>query len=249
MLPEDLKVSDGSGVLLVNYFGLLDEFILEQQKQYDMVIIDCTQAFFCPPVLRKGVDNIYSCRKFIGVADGAYLIAEDSQADQFTSEDSWPSYLALCKAHERGTNAAYMESLENEKRFLNERNGMSKLTKKILRAVDYKSIKQKRRTNFAYLEQTLCERNRLKLPLNQGVPYLYPYWVREGTGPYIKAKLLEERIYIPTLWRECLDVCAPHELEYQWTNDLVCLPIDQRYDENDMKEIVKKVMDIERSIP
>lgn len=248
MLPRDLTVQTGSAVLLVNYFGLLDKDLEQIQKQYDTVLIDCTQAFFCPPILRKGVSNIYSCRKFIGVADGAYLIADNCRGEQLEPKDSWSSYLALCKSHEQGTNAAYMESLENEKRFQNERSGMSKLTEKILKSVDYELIKQKRRNNFAYLEQSFGEDNRLGLSLNECVPYLYPYWVKDGTGYYIKAELIKKRIYIPTLWKECVDTCVPSDLEYQWANDLVCLPIDQRYDINDMREIVNIIKDIERTV-
>lgn len=35
------------------------------------IILDNTQSFFQKPI--SGIDTIYSCRKYFGVPDGAYL--------------------------------------------------------------------------------------------------------------------------------------------------------------------------------
>ena len=60
-------------ILLINYYGILPEKILSDiVRKYRNVIIDNTQAFFNSPI--KDAYCVYSCRKFIGVSDGAYLV-------------------------------------------------------------------------------------------------------------------------------------------------------------------------------
>jgi len=63
---------DNEGFLYVNYFGIKDDFIPVLAKHCSNIITDNSQAFFCRPL--KDIDTFYSCRKFFGVPDGAYLI-------------------------------------------------------------------------------------------------------------------------------------------------------------------------------
>lgn len=57
---------------LVNLYGILtDEEIQAIHRHYPQMIADYTHAFFQRPL--PDVDTLYSCRKFFGVADGAYV--------------------------------------------------------------------------------------------------------------------------------------------------------------------------------
>ncbi len=231
--------SADTGILLVNYFGLMDRQMEVMQASYQNVILDCTQAFFASPILRNGVSNIYSCRKFVGVPDGAYLIEKDCKARQLPLERSWDSYTYLCKAHAAGTNAAYAENLENERHLSCKRTGMSILTQKVLAGAPYDFIRNRRRKNYQKLDQLIGATNRLKLPAGDGVPYVYPYWATRGKGAAIREALRSKRIYTPTLWRECLDICQPGSIEYELSSDLLCIPIDQRYQTSDMVKLAE----------
>lgn len=243
--PADIgRLPDDAALLIINYFGLLEDSVNRLQKSYKTVIIDQTQAFFSPPVLREGVSNIYSCRKFIGVPDGGYLIAKDCTAPQFESGTSWEAYAFLCKSHEEGTNAAYGASLENEQRLGQEKTGMSKLTRMVLKSTSYEDIKTRRRNNFTCLAEILGGQNRLKLRLDGQVPYLYPYWGPEGRGEWIRGELVKRHIYTPALCKGCLESCGPEHLEYQWAKDMICLPIDQRYGSEDMKYLADTLISL-----
>ena len=239
---EDFPQS--AAVLFVNYFGLQNHLMNTLAVRYKTAIIDNTQAFFCPPVMREKVSNIYSCRKFIGVPDGGYLIEKNCRAKQFPSGESWQYYTFICKSRELGSNAAYQQNLENERR-LSEKEGMSELTRQFLKGVDYARIIKARRSNYRELDHLLVEKNRLRLDLGGGVPYMYPYWAKDGSGEYIRAELIQRGIYVPTLWRECDSICRPETLEYQWSKDLIFLPVDQRYNEDDMCSLVKTILEIE----
>jgi len=231
------------GVLVVNYFGLKENFIQKVAKQYAHIILDCTQAFFFHPVLREGVSNIFSCRKFIGVPDGAYLIGKDTNARWLEPGNSWMRYGFLCKAHELGTNAAYQDSLESERQLGEHKEGMSRLTQRVLKGIDYDRIIEKRKANFRTMQEFLGRINRLSIVEDyKGIPQCYPFWVPEGMGQMLKDMLLKEHIYIPTLWKECRGLCKIESREVAWTNDLLCLPIDQRYEAADMEFLAETVV-------
>ena len=73
-LPEFDKnqLADNEYLYVVNYYGLLsDRQIKNLKKTYSNIIVDNVQAFFRKPL--KKIPAIYSCRKFFGVPDGAYV--------------------------------------------------------------------------------------------------------------------------------------------------------------------------------
>ena len=76
----EADLQPGEYLYVVNYYGQIDE---QKAKllhcRYGNVIFDNVQAFFQQPV--AGMDTIYSCRKFFGVPDGAYL-ATDAKLDE-----------------------------------------------------------------------------------------------------------------------------------------------------------------------
>ena len=60
---------------MVNYYGqLTNDKVVFLKKKFNRIILDNTQAFYQRPLL--GIDTIYSCRKFFGVPDGAYLSSD-----------------------------------------------------------------------------------------------------------------------------------------------------------------------------
>ncbi len=238
--PIDLKINSENNeyVLLVNYFGLMTDFINKGVGRYKNVIIDNTQAFFSEPIIRKGVYNVYSCRKFIGVPDGAYLIG--SQLGDFALERdiSYDRYIFLLQAYEQGTNTAYEKNLENEKYLNDNRKLMSILTKKMLNSVDYKLIKNRRRENFNLMHTYFKKINRFHFEQQQQVPYIYPLLLNNEK---VKAKLIENHIYVPTLWKEMICKEYQNTVEYDFSKHLICLPVDQRYSTKNITELCRIV--------
>ena len=71
---EERTLPEGEYLYLVNYYGqLTDDKIRKYKKIYGNIIVDHTHAFFQKPL--PGVDTLYSCRKFLGVSDGAYPVS------------------------------------------------------------------------------------------------------------------------------------------------------------------------------
>ena len=112
---------------------------------------------------------------------------------------------------------------------------MSKLTQRMMQGIDYEAATQRRRTNFQLLHKALGKENNFELHLeDDAVPMVYPYLVPvEG----LREKLIENRVFVARYWPNVLDRCIPTDLEYHMAENLACLPIDQRYDVNDMNRI------------
>ena len=75
--PIDIDQEPDDAVVLVNYYGIMsNDRMKELSSNYQNVIIDNSQAFFCQPI--ENVYNVYSARKFVGVADGSYVVGKDA---------------------------------------------------------------------------------------------------------------------------------------------------------------------------
>ena len=173
-LPKFEKaLGNGEWIYIVNYFGqILNE--RELKKKYDRIIFDNAQAFFQEPV--EGISTIYSCRKFFGVPDGAYLAAED--VPELDVDISKHRMAHILGRYEGMASDYYKDFRDNDKSFSNLAPGfMSRLTHNILRAIDYKKVKERREENFLSLHGQLKGANRLNIQPPAG-PYMYPFYTK-----------------------------------------------------------------------
>jgi len=112
------------------------------------------------------------------------------------------------------------------------------LTCNILCGIDYEHIKKKRIDNFNILHEALLKNNLLNIDSLDlfECPMVYPYYVDDKT---LRKKLIDNRIYIATYWPNVLKWCSEDMLEYELTNNIIALPIDQRYGREEMDYIIK----------
>lgn len=234
--------ADCDWVVYVDYFGINNH---EKKKhvieKYKRVILDNTQAFFAEPFLYDTVYNVYSCRKFIGVADGAFLMySKDKEFSIDCEKDiSFERYISLLKSIEMGTNAGYKENLLAEESIGYTIKSMSDLTLRILKTVDYQSIRIKRQNNFNLLHEKLNVVNEFKFDYADSTPMIYPLLVSNKS---IRQQLVEDKVYVPQWWKYLLTKVKPNSIESKFSNYLIPLPIDQRYTFNDMLEIHNTVI-------
>lgn len=242
LLPKLEETEEGEAVLLVNYFGIMEERVRKASEKYHTVILDHSHAFFSEPVIREGVFNIYSCRKFIGVPDGGYLIGKNVSA-KLEPEKISGHFSYLTTSLEHGTNAAYAQKQESDRYFMGNYKGMSRLSRGMLSSVDYAYIRQCRADNFRYLHELLKDGNQMEIPQTEPAAYFYPFLPKESCrrGDHLKADLVAEKIYVPTLWRELVTPEFLGTREYLLSEKAVFLPIDQRYKKDDMKYIAGRV--------
>src|SRR5699024_7657711 len=111
---------------------------------------------------------------------------------------------------------------------------MSRLTQQLLKGIDYSSIAKQRRENFNYLNAKIGEHNQLSFHnVDDEVPLIYPLLTEKHN---LRKQLLDYRIYTPQYWPNVLEWADDISWEYKLTQNLVCLPIDQRYGVEEMNE-------------
>lgn len=228
------KLGQKEFLYVVNFYGQITrENIQALKEKFSNIIVDNVQAFFELPV--NGVDTLYSCRKFFGVSDGAYLITSQKADCNYPQDISYKRMKFLLGRMEKGASEFYPEYVKNDESFDHEPiKRMSKLTQNILKGIDYSFVKKRREDNFSYLSERLGDRNELVLKMPKG-PYAYPFLVKNGSK--IRKKLQNCKIYIPTLWPDVLKTNKQNTWEYRLADDVLPLPVDQRYDKNDMAYI------------
>ncbi len=227
---------------IINFYGQIgNDELVGWKEQFGRVIFDNAQAYFQKP--SDGVDTLYTCRKFFGVPDGAFLYTAD-KLDDLERDVSYTRMRFVLGRFERTANEFYSESVDNNSSFAHEKiKRMSKLTENLLRAIDYGSVEKKRTDNFQYLHEQLKEWNELELTVPHGA-YMYPFYFENGAR--VRKDLQAMGVYIPTLWPEVTDACSVDALEYDYAGNILPLPVDQRYEISDMEymiRILKKSME------
>ncbi|HHX70071.1 MAG TPA: hypothetical protein GX708_18735, partial [Gallicola sp.] len=233
------RLCEGEYLYIVNYYGQLTNDKVNYLNQiYGKIILDNTHAFFQKPI--DGIDTIYSCRKFFGVSDGAYL-STNSFLDEVIEIDISKDRMTHILGRFEGTASDYYSNFqENDASFKFEPlKYMSKLTKNILGAIDYEKVKEIRDENYAYLESKLKKMNKLRLITPEGA-FAYPFYLENGVE--IRKKLAAKKIYIPTLWPNVLEDTPESSLEYDYAANILPLPCDQRYGIEDMKYMINKIL-------
>lgn len=232
------KLDKNEWLYIVNYYGQLDNATIQSWKQrYDHIIVDNAQSYFQMPV--EGVDTIYTCRKYFGVSDGAFLYTDTKLQRDIPQDESYDRMHFLMGRYERSASEFYNEYVENNSLFAREPiKKMSRLTNDLLHGINYEHVARIREDNFNYLNVELGNINQLKLKSIYGA-FMYPLLIQNGAA--MRKILQNEKIYIPTLWPNVLKECPSNSLEYHFAANILPIPVDQRYSIRDMKHLVEAI--------
>nr|AHF24535.1 conserved domain protein [uncultured bacterium Contig248] len=235
---EEVTLGEGEWFYLVNYYSQMgDDVIAGYLEKYGRVIVDQAQSYFQMPV--GGADTLYTCRKYFGVPDGAFLYTDAKWEEELPQDESFERMRFLLGRYERTASEFYPAYVENNRLFRDEPvKRMSKLTQNLLHGIDYENVKAVREQNFLHLHEALRTVNRLSLSAVPGT-FMYPFCAEEGGR--IRKQLQEKKIYIPTLWPSVLKTAGPESAAYRMAENILPLPIDQRYTTEDMDTILEEL--------
>ena len=240
LLPTDFHIEEDEYLYLVNYYGQIKAEAIERYKtEYKNLILDNAHAYFDEPI--EGVDALYTCRKYFGVPDGGILYT-DSRSEIEEQDYSYDRIGFLAGRYEKTAGEFFEISSENEERFYHEPiRRMSKLTENILRSLDYQRIKRQRVLNMIRIHERLKDVNRMLVEVPEGT-FMYPLMIDNASE--LREKLIRQKIYIPKLWPNVLRNCPKDWIEWKLANNILPLPIDQRYSTEDMDYIAERLFDL-----
>ena len=216
-----------------NYFGVCGKKVSELSARYPNLIVDNAQAFYSRQVGRAA---FYSPRKFFGLPDGGLAIFKDEelnvQPPDLDADSSLGRISHLVKRIELGASAGYAEFKAVSDQLVNAPvRAMSKLTAALFGNVDYKFVAARRQTNFGFLHERLHTSFPLALA-DDDMPMVYPYVTEDAA---LRSRLIAQKVYVAKYWPGLSH--AANALAER----IVPLPIDQRYNLEDMKRVVEVV--------
>lgn len=242
-IDENLEIKDvpalpeGHYIIANNYFGIKDEYI--KRLFYELgtkLIVDNAQAFFAKE--RLGMKAFYSPRKFVGIPDGGFACTPLDVELDIPKDISTDRSSHLLRRIDSGPSMGYKEFKGHSYQLSKDpMKKMSELSYRILESIDFDEIVRKRRCNFEYLHQTLGPTNLLDIPDMRSFtcPMVYPYRTKDDG---LRDKLISNSIFVATYWPNVLNWCKADSIETLFTQEIIPLPIDQRYKEVDMERIV-----------
>lgn len=240
-IAEDIQLGENDYIVVNNYFGIKDAYIARMAEKYgNHLIVDNAQAFYAPVI--PDTYAFYSPRKFFGVPDGgvAYTAFNSKPVVCNEQDDSSDRLRHLQLRKEQGAEAGFASYQLNENKLDHlPMMKMSEYTHDVLLGIDYESAKERRIANFKLLHAALGEMNALPLPSIDSFvcPMVYPF-IGQGDNEALRKTLRENRIYTATYWPNIGGMISTNSFEEFLSKNIIPLPIDQRYGEEDMQRII-----------
>jgi len=244
-LADEIQLDKDEYLLVTNYFGIKDAYIKKLAQQYGkQLIVDNAQALYAEPL--EGIKTVFSPRKFVGIPDGGIAYTENGLDVADMEQDvSYNRCSHLLKRLDLGAEAGYNDFRENSHQLVNQPiKQMSNLTWHLLQSIDFDEVKNQRQENFKQLHQALSGINLLDIPEPEtfACPMVYPFYISDMT---LKRHLIEKKIFVATYWPNVLEWCREGMLEYELASKVIAIPVDQRYDNEDMNNIVKLILNLQ----
>jgi hypothetical protein len=243
--PDGAAPGPGELMVVVNYFGVMTAWIDSylSASQADRVVVDDAQAFF-----RRGTPDAWSfnsARKFFGVPDGAFLYGPATGIEHLPPSDNGDCEHLLTRIA-GNDGLAWSQFKAHEARIGIEPRAISRISARLLAAVDIAAARCRRRANFDALHRELASLNTIELapPTSDDGPMCYPLLPEADVD---RGLLAERGLFVPTLWPEIHGRAdSGFARERLIARRLLPLPIDHRYGPDDMVTVARTILQVLR---
>lgn len=240
-LERPISLADDEMIIVNDYFGLKDKYVDTLYSYYKrQVIVDCTQAWYMREML--SAKQFYSPRKFFGLPDGGVAWTPIQREIQLKQDYSADRCSHLLKRIDADSTAGYKD-FRNNSAILS---GlpllrMSKLTEKLLGSIKHEEARMIRLGNYETLHNALSDSNLFESPemiefTPSGCPMIYPFI---SSDRHLRQRLIDNKIYVATYWPGIESWTPKNSFEIELSRNLIPLPIDQRYGQEDMDKIIR----------
>lgn len=252
---------DASIVLFHRYFGFntldrqVDRMCGIMRGLGKYTIEDCTQCLYSDIPRADSDYTVASIRKWTGTPDGGFIVSHhswlnnkptsyDVELEKTKVDASYAKYRFLIERQgDKGEMLAMYRKAEDILDNQTEIYAISEMSVMVQASLNKEELVSKRRENFEFLSNKLTSHIKpvFHLGRNKEVPLYFPVLVADRAS--LQKHLVNNAIYAPVVWPKDdkqLTQCEGAENAY---DHLLCIPIDQRYGEDDMYRIVRVIND------
>ncbi|MBU3205221.1 DegT/DnrJ/EryC1/StrS family aminotransferase [Clostridium algidicarnis] len=255
---EVLIATSAQVVLVHRYFGFdtlkdFEKIISEFSPKGIVFIEDRTQCLYST-FNQLPVDYIIgSIRKWAGLPDGGFAVCKtgvftnkphvyNEELERLKLEASYAKYEYLHK--NSGDKQNFLDLFRQAEQQLDSETSYFKISPSsvvIQQNLDSSILKKKRRENYSFLYEGLKDSDILEFLMPKLTEVEIPlYFVMSVKGRNELQRYLQlHDIYAPIVWSKpevYPDICKEVQNIY---DSILCLPVDQRYDVDDMNRIIK----------
>jgi hypothetical protein len=232
------RLQNGEYFLYPDYFGLKGKTVRKLYKILgNRLILDNSQNYFARYEIP--VWSFNSVRKFLGMPDGSYVYGPQRIEPSFPRFEKYSlDHLLLRSAGDLENGFKHFVAYENKLTPGIARGSL--LTEMQIKLVDHVRIKKIRRQNFEQVNKAFEKVNRFKTRLERTtVPMVYPLMFDR---PVNREKVFSEKIFMASYWPEIITRSSNGFLQEKKINsNTLFLPIDQRYNSSDMKDLIRAI--------
>lgn len=243
-------------ILFHRYFGFntlpsIDIVLPAFREKNIMVIEDCTQSMYSSFGRMDADYFVGSIRKWCGVPDGGFAVcrngvfigkptSSDVVLERVKREACEMKYRYLFLYN--GDKDKYLTRYKEAEDILNNQEQtylISELSKIVQSNLNVHQMRIKRRSNYQTLLRIFKDIDGVTPVFeqveNDVVPLYFPVFC--DNREKVQSLLVKNDVYAPVVWpkdKGCPDVCDNANYVYE---HLLCIPVDQRYDINDMERV------------
>lgn len=216
----------------------------------------CTFSF--SEIYNEQVDYyVTSIRKSVGVCDGSVIISK-APLDETIVEDNETEFMAArrdCQklkakyiySQDAAQKNIFFTELRKQECELDSFTGVHRISstgKEMLKVLNGGMIRYARQQNMKHILNLLGDKVESIPGIERcldGAPFSLPILVKNRDE--VQQKLAKRGVYAPVLWPVCDDARAVCPVSARMADEMLSIPIDQRYNYDDIEEIAKIVLE------
>lgn len=251
-------------VIIMNFYGSANtDEAVRMVKGVDKSIIiieDFSHCTFSIHRIFNDQVDIYvsSIRKSVGVCDGAVILSKKPMPLQYIQEEqknftdkrfvAQTDKMRYKWSKDQNLKQNFLSTIRECEGILNEFNAVRPISEramKMLTLINGEKIAYARKENMEHLWTLLNGKVKMVPGLERcfdGAPFALPILVDNRDD--VQKRLAENGLYAPVLWPLCDKAKAICENSNYVSEHMLAIPIDQRYDWDDIEDIAKIIIEV-----
>ncbi|MDD6357389.1 MAG: hypothetical protein PUG15_04760 [Bacteroidales bacterium] len=227
---------------------------IAKEKYHSTLIVDVTQCYYSKQRLAFVDYYVGSLYKWFPIVDGGFVeskFALPAPKEEYVSYVSLQQEAMYLRSIYLGSEDDYIKTISRRinKDAVAISNGvlschkMSDISQKLMSQIEESEAERQRLENYSYIAEYTKWRDGIRMVINKNkvtsAPLYFPIYC-ENSGK-MQRVLADSHIYAPLLWSLYSEQMLVNN-DVKWIYEhILALPIDQRYNEEDMKRIVETI--------